>query len=168
MAAAWFNALSDSARGTRAFRRHRTQVHASTPDVPAAMREVGIELASASSQKLTDELAATASTLVTTGCGEACPVVPGLRGMDWPPEDPMGKSIERCGKSATRSAIASPICWPQSNGQSSERPSEEQHHGRHKTRAVLVHRQLGNSARSQIAEALTNHLCAGRFDAVSA
>ncbi len=57
--------------------------------------EVGIELATATPQKLTDELAATSSLLVTMGCGEACPVVPGLMRMDWPLEDPKGKPIER-------------------------------------------------------------------------
>ena len=94
MAAAWFNALSDSAkaRAISAGTEPGTRVH---PEVLAAMREVGIELASASPQKLTDELAATASILVTMGCGEACPVVPGLRRVDWPLEDPKGKPIER-------------------------------------------------------------------------
>jgi arsenate reductase len=59
------------------------------------MREVGIELEGIAPQKLTDELAATATMLITMGCGEACPVVPGLRRMDWPLEDPKAKPIER-------------------------------------------------------------------------
>jgi arsenate reductase len=59
------------------------------------MREVGIELAAVRPRKLTDELAAAASILVTMGCGEACPVVPGLRRLDWPLEDPKGLPIER-------------------------------------------------------------------------
>ena len=42
-------------------------------------------------RKLTDELAREATVLVTMGCGEACPVVPGLRREDWPLEDPKGK-----------------------------------------------------------------------------
>ena len=46
-------------------------------------------------QKLTDELAASAQMLVTMGCGEACPVVPGLLRDDWPLEDPKGKPIEK-------------------------------------------------------------------------
>jgi arsenate reductase len=66
------------------------------PEVVTAMREVGIELAAATPQKLTDELAVTSSLLVTMGCGEACPVVPpGLKRLDWPLEDPKGKAIER-------------------------------------------------------------------------
>jgi arsenate reductase len=94
MAAAWFNALSDSARARAisAGTEPGTRVH---PEVLAAMREVGIDLAGVSPQKLTEELAATASILVTMGCGEACPVVPGIRRMDWPLEDPKNKPIER-------------------------------------------------------------------------
>lgn len=94
MAAAWFNALSDSAkaRAISAGTEPGASVH---PEVLAAMREVGIDLADVSPQKLTRELAATASILVTMGCGEACPVVPGLRRMDWPLEDPKNKPIER-------------------------------------------------------------------------
>jgi arsenate reductase len=59
------------------------------------MREVGIELEGAQPKKLTDELAAQASILITMGCGEACPYVPGLRRLDWPLEDPKGKPVER-------------------------------------------------------------------------
>jgi arsenate reductase len=60
-----------------------------------AMREVGIEVANNSPQKLTDELASKAAILITMGCGEACPAIPGLRRLDWPLEDPKGKPIER-------------------------------------------------------------------------
>jgi arsenate reductase (thioredoxin) len=59
------------------------------------MREVGIELEGREPQKLTDELAASASLLITMGCGEARPYVPGLRRLDWPLEDPKGKPVER-------------------------------------------------------------------------
>ena len=94
MAAAWFNALADRDRASAisAGTEPGARVH---PEVLTAMREVGIELDGIAPQKLTDELAATASILVTMGCGEACPVVPGLRRMDWPLEDPKGKPIER-------------------------------------------------------------------------
>jgi arsenate reductase len=94
MAAAWFNALSDSAK-VRAISAGTEPGASLHPEVLAAMREVGIDLAGVSPQKLTEELAATASILVTMGCGEACPVVPGLRRMDWPLEDPKNKPIER-------------------------------------------------------------------------
>jgi len=94
MAAAWFNALSDPGRAVAvsAGTEPGTRVH---PEVVQAMREVGIELDSATPRKLTDELAASASLLVTMGCGETCPHVPGLRRLDWPLEDPKGKPVER-------------------------------------------------------------------------
>jgi arsenate reductase (thioredoxin) len=94
MAAAWFNALANrkQARALSAGTEPGTRVH---PEVVQAMREVGIELEGLAPQKLTDELAASASMLITMGCGEACPYVPGLRRLDWPLEDPKGKSVER-------------------------------------------------------------------------
>jgi arsenate reductase len=94
MAAAWFNALADhdKARAISAGTEPGVRVH---PEVVTTMREVGIELGGVEPQKLTDELAATASILVTMGCGEACPVVPGLRRMDWPLEDPKGQPLGR-------------------------------------------------------------------------
>ncbi len=94
MAAAWFNALADrdKANAISAGTEPGTRVH---PEVLSVMHEVGIELEGIAPQKLSDELASTASILVTMGCGEACPVVPGLRRMDWPIEDPKGKPIER-------------------------------------------------------------------------
>jgi arsenate reductase len=94
MAAAWFNALADrtKARGVSAGTEPGARVH---PEVVTAMREVGIELEGVAPRKLTDELASTASILVTMGCGEACPVVPGARRMDWPLEDPKGRPVER-------------------------------------------------------------------------
>jgi arsenate reductase len=94
MAAAWFNALADKskAHAISAGTEPGPRVH---PEVLTAMREVNIELEGIAPQKLTDELAATATILITMGCGEACPVVPGLRRMDWPLEDPKGKPVER-------------------------------------------------------------------------
>jgi arsenate reductase len=94
MAAAWFNALADGAkaRAVSAGTKPGARVH---PEVLEAMREVGIDLADRKPQKLTDDLARDAQMLVTMGCGEQCPVVPGLRRDDWPLEDPKGKPIER-------------------------------------------------------------------------
>jgi arsenate reductase len=65
------------------------------PEVVTAMREVGIDLAAGKPQVLSDELARSASLLVTMGCGEACPALPGLAREDWPLEDPKGKPVER-------------------------------------------------------------------------
>lgn len=94
MAAAWFDALVDpsKARAISAGTEPGARVH---PEVLAAMREVGIDLQGVVPRKLTDELARTAAILITMGCGEACPVVPGLRRLDWPLDDPKGKPIER-------------------------------------------------------------------------
>ena len=94
MAAAWFNRLSDpeQARAVSAGTAPGSRVH---PEVVLAMREVGIELEHEQPRFLSDELAHTASLLITMGCGEACPAVPGLRREDWPLEDPKGKSVER-------------------------------------------------------------------------
>ena len=94
MAAAWFDALADptKARAISAGTAPGTRVH---PEVLEAMREVGIDLAGRTPQRLTDDLARGATMLVTMGCGEQCPAVPGLRHDDWPLEDPKGKPVER-------------------------------------------------------------------------
>lgn len=94
MAAAFFNALADPqrARGISAGTQPGARVH---PEVLAAMGELGIDLSSATPQLLTDELAQSAALLITMGCGDACPLVPGLRRDDWPLEDPKGKPVER-------------------------------------------------------------------------
>ena len=65
------------------------------PEVLAAMREEGIDLSGVRPQRLTEELAQGASWLITMGCGDACPVVPGARRDDWPLEDPKGKPVEQ-------------------------------------------------------------------------
>ncbi len=94
MAAAWFNHLADpeKAWGISAGTEPGTRVH---PEVVLAMSEVGIDLSHGTPQFLSDELARGASLLITMGCGEACPVVPGLEPDDWPLEDPKGKPVER-------------------------------------------------------------------------
>ena len=65
------------------------------PEVVDVMREIGIDLSNARPQKLTLELAQQADLLITMGCGDKCPYVPGLKVEDWPLEDPKGKPIER-------------------------------------------------------------------------
>ena len=54
---------------------------------------MGFDLTSARPQKLTTELAQDASLLITMGCGDQCPFVPGLRRDDWPLDDPKGKGL---------------------------------------------------------------------------
>jgi arsenate reductase len=94
MAAAWFNALADAtkARAISAGTEPGQRVH---PEVLEAMREVGIDLAEKTPQKLTDDLARAAQMLITMGCGEQCPTAPGLKRDDWPLEDPKGKPAAR-------------------------------------------------------------------------
>ena len=58
------------------------------------MLEVDIDLSGQRPQRLTPELMRTASLLVTMGCGEACPHVPGMRVEDWPLPDPKGQGLE--------------------------------------------------------------------------
>ena len=92
MAAAFFNAMADpaKARAISAGTQPGERIH---PEVLAAMREVGIDLSDAKPRKLTSELAQGASLLVTMGCGDECPIVPGARREDWPLTDPKGQSL---------------------------------------------------------------------------
>jgi arsenate reductase len=94
MAAALFNARANpaKARAISAGTQPGERVH---PEVVTVMRDLGIELAHAKPQKLTDSLARGAKLLITMGCGDACPVVPGLERGDWPLEDPKGQPLER-------------------------------------------------------------------------
>ena len=91
MAAAFFNHLTDpqKANAVSAGTEPGERVH---PEVQAVMQEVGIDLSGARPQKLTEELAKGADLLITMGCGDKCPYVPGLRRDDWPLRDPKGLS----------------------------------------------------------------------------
>ena len=94
MAAAFFNALADLdvVHAVSAGANPGERVH---PEVVTVMREEQIDLAAARPQRLTQALAANAQLLVTMGCGDECPHVPGLMHDDWPLEDPKGKPLER-------------------------------------------------------------------------
>ncbi len=93
MAAAFFHRAADpaKARAISAGTAPGPRVH---PVVAQVMREAGIELAGATPTLLTAELAATAQLLVTMGCGEACPHVPGVEVVDWPLADPKDRPPE--------------------------------------------------------------------------
>ena len=93
MAASWFNHLADpaKARALSAGTQPGPHVH---PEVRSAMREAGLDLGAAVPQKLTEALARQAQVLVTMGCGDECPYVPGARVEDWPVQDPKGQSPE--------------------------------------------------------------------------
>jgi arsenate reductase (thioredoxin) len=94
MAAAWFNMLADpeQARAISAGTDPGTAVH---PEVIDAMLEVGVDLSDAATTRLTPEVAGQAQMLVTMGCGDQCPVVPGALRDDWPLDDPKGQPPER-------------------------------------------------------------------------
>jgi len=94
MAAAWFNELADPDKATAesAGTEPGSHVH---PEVVEVMKEIGIDLSLQKPRFLSDELARNASLLVTMGCGEACPYVPGLRREDWSLEDPKEKPLDR-------------------------------------------------------------------------
>lgn len=94
MAAAYFTRIADPSLATArsAGTQPGPRVH---PEVVAAMREVGVDLADASPARLTAELCAGATLLVTMGCGDECPVVPGARREDWPLDDPKDQPPER-------------------------------------------------------------------------
>ena len=64
------------------------------PAVVAAMDEIGVDLAAAFPKPLTTEAVEAADVVVTMGCGDACPVFPGKRYLDWELPDPAGKPVE--------------------------------------------------------------------------
>jgi arsenate reductase (thioredoxin) len=93
MAAAFFNAAADPAKAVAisAGTEPAARVH---PEVLEAMRELGIDLAGAKPNKLTPDLARGSRFLITMGCGESCPVIPGAKREDWPLQDPKGQSAD--------------------------------------------------------------------------
>lgn len=90
IAAALFNHYADpaAARAISAGTNPAAQVH---PEVVEMMRRRGLDLSGQTPQKLTPELASTVQWLITMGCGDECPVVPGTRRDDWPILDPKGQ-----------------------------------------------------------------------------
>lgn len=64
------------------------------PSAVEAMKEVGIDITSSFPKPWTDETVGAADVIVTMGCGDACPVLPGKRYLDWELEDPAGKDVE--------------------------------------------------------------------------
>ena len=97
MAAAFFNALADPSKA-RAFAAGTQPADRVHPEVVASMADAGIDISSARPRLLTPDLAAGAAMLVTMGCGEQCPVVPGAVRQDWPLRDPKGLPKEDVAK----------------------------------------------------------------------
>jgi arsenate reductase len=94
MAAAFFNQMADPAKANAVSAGTDPAAHVH-PEVLAVMREVGIDLAQAKPRNLTDALVQDASLLITMGCGEQCPYVPGLRREDWALPDPKGLPLPK-------------------------------------------------------------------------
>jgi arsenate reductase len=92
MAAAFFNTLADPAMARAVSAGTQPADHVN-PVVVEAMRDEGIDVSAAVPQKLTESLARQASLLVTMGCGDECPYVPGLQRDDWPLADPKGRPL---------------------------------------------------------------------------
>jgi arsenate reductase (thioredoxin) len=94
MAAAFFNHMADgtAARAVSAGTEPAAVVH---PEVLEAMGETGIELDHIRPQKLDAELVRGVDWLITMGCGESCPVVPGAKREDWNLADPHGQPLAR-------------------------------------------------------------------------
>jgi len=74
------------------------------PEVLEVMREIGIDLADREPHKLTREAAERADVVVTMGCGDECPFIPGKRYVDWDLDDPKGRPLDEV--RATRDEIA--------------------------------------------------------------
>ena len=74
------------------------------PEVVDVMRELGIDVADRRPQRLSDELAQRADVVVTMGCGDACPFIPGKRYLDWDLPDPKGRPVDEV--RATRDDVA--------------------------------------------------------------
>jgi len=91
IAAALFNKYANprKARAISAGTHPAERLH---PEVVTAMKARGIDLSAEAPQKLTPEVAATANWLITMGCGDECPVVPGTLRDDWPIQDPKGQT----------------------------------------------------------------------------
>ena len=90
IAAGWCALLADPSK-VRVLSAGTRPAESVNPAVVDVMREVGVDLSTARPQLLTVELARGATALVTMGCGDECPVVPGLPVEDWALPDPKGR-----------------------------------------------------------------------------
>ena len=101
MSKALFDAAADGRHEARS--AGTTPADAVHPEVVEAMGELGVVLAGRSPWPLTRELAERADVVVTMGCGDECPYIPGKRYLDWELDDPKGRPLEEV--RATRDEI---------------------------------------------------------------
>ena len=92
MALGWFNHLASGR--ARAYSGGSEPVGEVNPAAVAAMAEVGIDITGEHPKRWTEEVVRAVDVVVSMGCGDACPVYPGIRYEDWPLEDPRGQSVE--------------------------------------------------------------------------
>lgn len=92
MAAAFFNRFVDSGLAS-AVSAGTSPAERPHPEVIFVMQEEGIDLSQAKPRLLTDELARTVNLLITMGCGDKCPMIPGLKILEWNFADPKGQDL---------------------------------------------------------------------------
>jgi arsenate reductase (thioredoxin) len=92
MAAGFVRALSDDR--VEVLSAGSEPANSVNPVAVEVMRELGIDIASENPKRWTTELARSADVIVSMGCGDECPVFPGTRRLDWPLDDPAGKSLD--------------------------------------------------------------------------
>ncbi|MBA2637030.1 MAG: arsenate reductase ArsC [Solirubrobacterales bacterium] len=91
MSQALLERISDQHTAASAGTTPADRVH---PEVLEVMRELGIDLSDRRPQRLTHDLAQEADIVVTMGCGDQCPYIPGKRYLDWDLPDPKGRALE--------------------------------------------------------------------------
>jgi arsenate reductase len=92
MAAGWLTALAGGA--IEVLSAGTAPAHQVNPVAVAAMAEVGIDLTAATPKVLTEQAVQVCDVVITMGCGDACPYVPGTRYLDWPLDDPAGQGLD--------------------------------------------------------------------------
>jgi protein-tyrosine-phosphatase len=93
MAAAFASKLAE--QPTEVFSGGSSPAAEVNPAAVAVMAEVGIDITDAVPQRWTDEVIAEADAVITMGCGDECPIFPGVRYEDWPLPDPAGRTVEQ-------------------------------------------------------------------------
>ncbi|SFL32670.1 arsenate reductase ArsC [Geodermatophilus ruber] len=92
MAAGWLRSLAGDAVEVRS--AGSLPADRVNPAAVEAMAEVGIDIGDQQPRVLTTDAVATSDVVITMGCGDACPVYPGKRYLDWPLADPAGKGVD--------------------------------------------------------------------------
>jgi arsenate reductase len=92
MALGWLTHLADGR--ARALSAGSEPADSINPVAVEAMAEVGIDITAEQPKRWTDETLRATDVVITMGCGDSCPIVPGARHEDWPLEDPAGKDLD--------------------------------------------------------------------------